>query len=1022
LIREGCDITGAINILSYMDKAKDNKGNEGINCKNFYKYIEEHYLCKPSKSFKNKLRDVRETKNEFISHKKGSDASNFTYNVFKEKLNDIRFVFDCLHFSDVEEEKKLEQYRKNIDSELEKYKHGSLSIEYLTDHLEPDEKEFALTVCSNPPFYDNFDQKNQVLYWTPFVEIKNYIDINLQKLIQYNKLFANSDNEFATASHVRMADSFKELDAFIGGSVHEPLWNELLSKANFIVGEDIWLNGRINKFIPEKLAGILANNRRKIFIESSTRRDMDRIERNLSGKSTPQEISNAKRTHNIMHIMQSRGTVEYLPPATVEEKSSEENILDILEENQDKMFVLLSNSASLRKKLIADNDMRNVILINSQPIYTKNLNTQCRIRKDSMILVFRFMKEWEKADAVKRELQKEKKENPEKPAKTIPQQSLKTAQEKTAPVSEKKNKVTSATKEVKKKPQPEKIIKKEKAVRKEIKKSNSAEKREAKPIQNTGDIVNDKDGNEYKLGQQLGLGGEGAVYKTDHKGIVAKIYHANHLYAKTFRKLELMCAIDPHIKEVCWPISVVTNQKQEKVGYLMPEVSGYKEFGQTVLKANSPVVIDTYLSGWSRLDIVELEIRLCKVIRALHEKGILIGDINPKNMMYDVQNPHEHRFMLVDCDSFQIHDPQKSTDYLCPVGTSAFTSPELYQRSNASVIDEVHFEKYPRTVENEDYSTAVLLFRLLMDNKQPFVGKNATDMEQAHLAYNFVFRYDNNGQNMVDGSQTPLGFRMMWNNVPGHIRTLFGKVFHERQDVGMDIWIYHLNWYARDLKSGKYSKELHPVLYWDNSDTGERFTQDFICDNCGKKRNMPKGRYEDQEKYGQPHLCDDCQNSANRLKKKLSTRLFCKECGKPLTKYAEALVELGSNLTETMYCNQCRQGVLVKCENCGKPFRINPRRRDNLREKGVRLYCDDCKQEVTVHCSWCGNAYTMTKHRADDIRRRRRNFLCDECRSDIDVECSECGRTFQMQKYYYEQLQQEGKEPVCSSCRSQWRR
>ena len=58
---------------------------------------------------------------------------------------------------------------------------------------------------------------------------------------------------------------------------------------------------------------------------------------------------------------------------------------------------------------------------------------------------------------------------------------------------------------------------------------------------------------------------------------------------------------------------------------------------------------------------------------------------------------------LLDCDSFQVSDPQLGKNYRCPVGKPEYTAPELQGKS---------FRDQDRTVATDSFALAVMLFQM----------------------------------------------------------------------------------------------------------------------------------------------------------------------------------------------------------------------------------------------------------------------------------------------------------------------
>ena len=211
------------------------------------------------------------------------------------------------------------------------------------------------------------------------------------------------------------------------------------------------------------------------------------------------------------------------------------------------------------------------------------------------------------------------------------------------------------------------------------------------------------------------------------------------------------------IPELCWPQSLLTNEEGQFVGYLMPVASEYVEFGQSIMKINSPAIRERMVQ-WDRLSMTKLCIAICKMFDKLQKKNVLMGDINPRNFLLNINNKNCVDFRVVDCDSFQIDD------YPCLVEVQTYTSPKYNARRKS---------KQPgselRMPEDENYALASLLFQMIMLNVLPFAGKNAEEIDKAQAEYNFAFRLkddkENTGANTPDGSA-----RLIWNNLHSDVK------------------------------------------------------------------------------------------------------------------------------------------------------------------------------------------------------------------------------------------------------------
>src|SRR5439155_19445245 len=130
---------------------------------------------------------------------------------------------------------------------------------------------------------------------------------------------------------------------------------------------------------------------------------------------------------------------------------------------------------------------------------------------------------------------------------------------------------------------------------------------------------------------------------------------------------------------------------------LMPRFSGVRPIidyyhPQTRLK-HCPLFNYPYLLHTAR--------NLAVAMRALHQRGYVIGDLNESNILVS----DTALVTLIDTDSFQVRDPQSGSVYRCPVGKPEYTPPELQGRS---------FADCNRQVEHDLFGLAVLIYQLLM--------------------------------------------------------------------------------------------------------------------------------------------------------------------------------------------------------------------------------------------------------------------------------------------------------------------
>ena len=221
-------------------------------------------------------------------------------------------------------------------------------------------------------------------------------------------------------------------------------------------------------------------------------------------------------------------------------------------------------------------------------------------------------------------------------------------------------------------------------------------------------------GTKYILGKKLGAGGEGTVYKVDnHEGCAAKIYHPGSKDSAFMRKkIETMISmpiipIVDGILRVAWPTDILL-EGSEFVGYVMPLVQApYEIYCVYRDDASREQILPGYTWKYS----VQFAYNLSWVVWYLHLNNIVIGDLNMKNVRINGKG----EVVLIDCDSFDIRNPKTGEHFPCCVGLPEMLAPELQAVGNLSNA------KF--SMQSDDFSLAIHIFRLLMKNADPFGAK-----------------------------------------------------------------------------------------------------------------------------------------------------------------------------------------------------------------------------------------------------------------------------------------------------------
>lgn len=474
-----------------------------------------------------------------------------------------------------------------------------------------------------------------------------------------------------------------------------------------------------------------------------------------------------------------------------------------------------------------------------------------------------------------------------------------------------------------------------------------------------------------RLGKTLGSGGEGTIYETSSAdGAVAKIYRSKCLTEERRKKLERMAASDPQLPGLCWPQALLYNEQGEWVGYLMPRAEG-EQLAQMVY---FPSVLREL--KWSRSDVVRIAVGVAEVFAAMHRRQILMGDVNPRNILVR----QDGSVYFVDCDSYQFED------YICPVGVMSFTPPEIVKKNRDAGAENY---RYLRTIENERYSVAVLLFGIVMLGKLPYESCNADqkDVEQAIIAGDFPYPYQG-GEDDEDRAErrstvrAPVGlWRQMWSNTTYRVKTAFYNTFTGAQRCSAEEWAAVMRDYLRLIEQGRSSNELFPTDYKETAGrNGEDATHmvHLTCEECGAAFNMDERTYQRRRENGDPILCGMHWEIRKNLNQRTKTQ-FCETCGQSFEMRVADWIKC-SEQKRPILCKRCST-VEVLCSRCGKPYPEQREKVEELRAKGKPLYCPECLklESVTVNCEECGRSVRMFRSRVDDLHRNGKQVLCRDC-------------------------------------------
>ena len=291
------------------------------------------------------------------------------------------------------------------------------------------------------------------------------------------------------------------------------------------------------------------------------------------------------------------------------------------------------------------------------------------------------------------------------------------------------------------------------------------------------DMVISTEGDRFILEKRLSGGAEGMVFTTNNPKYVAKIYHKGVITPLRWAKLKKLTELGITSSSFCTPQHLL---------YFRGVPIGYTMFvgkGTTLSNVfDGPDAILERYPDWTRLDVVETLLSLIGKYLYLHMHDIVAGDIQLKNALIYTSSTQ----YLIDMDSVQVGNLP------CPVGTEEFTDPKLWGKD---------FSGFVRTLEDEDYSIAMLVFSILFCGLHPYATrKGAETLREEILNHNFPYTLDNS-----DKEHIPLGgYDHIWEYLPENLRVMLYKTFREGKSYEAVCWRAAVQEYMNNLENFVY--------------------------------------------------------------------------------------------------------------------------------------------------------------------------------------------------------------------------
>jgi DNA-binding helix-hairpin-helix protein with protein kinase domain/Tfp pilus assembly protein PilF len=295
-----------------------------------------------------------------------------------------------------------------------------------------------------------------------------------------------------------------------------------------------------------------------------------------------------------------------------------------------------------------------------------------------------------------------------------------------------------------------------------------------------------------RLGRRIGTGAEGEVYEIQDKSdLVAKVYHEPPPAEKAEKLVVLSRLGNERLFNIsAWPVSTLRDAPNgEVVGFVMKKISQAEE----VHALHSPKSRLQKFPEASWTFLIYVAANIARAVAAIHEHGLVIGDVNPKNILVT----RKATVYLLDVDSFQVSAEGKT--YRCEGGFPEYTPPELQG---------VAFRDVDRAQEHDCFGLAVVIFQLLFMGRHPFSGRylgaGEMPLERAIREYRFAYGVDAEARKMRQPPGT-----LALESMPSLFVELFRRAFLSADRPRAREWIEPLEALAKalkkcDLHSGHY--------------------------------------------------------------------------------------------------------------------------------------------------------------------------------------------------------------------------
>ncbi len=308
------------------------------------------------------------------------------------------------------------------------------------------------------------------------------------------------------------------------------------------------------------------------------------------------------------------------------------------------------------------------------------------------------------------------------------------------------------------------------------------------------------DGRPVRIRNEIGRGGEGAVFETDDPSSVAKLYNEAPSQQKMQKLTAMSAGCTPRLLGVAaWPQATLHERRGGPVhGFLMRRIAGHHDIH--ILYGPKTRTREFPDAGYRFL--VHAAANLARAFATVHAHGHVIGDVNEGGACVALDGT----VTLVDCDSFQVS--VAGSTYPCDVGSPIYQPPEFQNLTS--------FRNLIRTTEHDAFGLSILIFRTLFLARHPFAGAYAGSgdmpIEEAIRTHRFAY-----GRNASACHMSPppgsLGLGILPANIASSFERAFGDPSGGRRPSALE-WVNSLDDLSRKLqdcsvnRSHAYFKEL----------------------------------------------------------------------------------------------------------------------------------------------------------------------------------------------------------------------